>query len=46
MIGNPARRAGWLSAYGSKLLFIDGYATCEKKSGEQYSLHDDIVKKV
>jgi len=45
MIGNPARRAGWLSAYGSKLLFIDGNATCEK-SGEQYSLNNDIVKKV
>lgn len=46
MVGNPARRAGWISAYGEKLLFgNDGYANC-KVSGEKYRLQTDLVTKV
>lgn len=46
MIGNPARRAGWISANGEKLLFgNDGYAYCVA-SGEKYRLQTDLVTKV
>lgn len=46
MVGNPARRTGWISEYGEKLLFgTDGNAVC-KASGEKYRLHNDMVEKI
>lgn len=44
--GNPARRRGWMSAYGHQLIFNDaGQATCPE-SGEQYVLADAQVRRV
>lgn len=44
VVGNPAKQIGWMSAYGNRLTFDDkGIATCEE-SGEQYLLHDGIVR--
>lgn len=38
MVGNPARRIGWVSRYGEKLKFdAEGYATCPA-TGEKYRL--------
>lgn len=38
VVGNPARRVGWVSRYGNKLTFdSDGVATCPE-SGESYRL--------
>lgn len=46
VIGNPARHAGWMSAYGHKLSFDDqGHATCPE-SGEKYKLVDQTVTKI
>jgi sugar O-acyltransferase (sialic acid O-acetyltransferase NeuD family) len=46
MVGNPAKRVGWVSEYGVKLLFDDtNHAVCSM-SGEQYGLKDNIVTKI
>ncbi|MBQ9705251.1 MAG: N-acetyltransferase [Paludibacteraceae bacterium] len=43
MAGNPARRIGWVSAYGEKLHFnADGLAVCPV-TGERYRLEQDRV---
>ena len=43
MAGNPARRIGWVSRHGEKLLFdANGRATCPA-TGEKYILKDGIV---
>lgn len=45
-VGNPARRIGWMSAYGHRLEFdADGGAVCPE-SGEAYRLEDDLVTRV
>lgn len=44
MVGNPARRIGWVSRHGEKLTFdADGRATCPA-TGEKYLLKDGEVK--
>ena len=46
MVGNPARRTGWVSRSGEKLLFDkDGHATCPA-TGEQYILRGDVCTRV
>ncbi len=43
MVGNPARRIGWVSRYGEKLTFdAQGFATCPA-TGEKYQFKDGIV---
>ncbi|MGN0236105.1 MAG: acyltransferase [Paludibacteraceae bacterium] len=43
MVGNPARRIGWVSRHGEKLHFNEeGFATCPA-TGERYRLHDGQV---
>ena len=43
MVGNPAKRVGWVSRYGEKLSFdAQGFATCPA-TGERYQLNDGIV---
>lgn len=43
MVGNPARRMGWVSRYGEKLHFDEkGIAICPA-TGERYALKDNIV---
>ncbi len=44
--GNPARQRGWMSEYGSKLIFDqDNKAKCTE-SGDWYSLTDGKVSKI
>lgn len=44
MVGNPARRVGWVSRHGEKLHFDkDGFATCPA-TGEKYQLVNDICQ--
>lgn len=44
MVGNPARRIGWVSRYGEKLNFDkDGIAVCPA-TNEVYRLENDEVK--
>jgi UDP-2-acetamido-3-amino-2,3-dideoxy-glucuronate N-acetyltransferase len=46
MVGNPARRVGWMSEYGSKLEFdSDGIGVCGG-TGEVYKLENGRVRKV
>ncbi len=46
MVGNPARRIGWVSRNGEKLHFDEnGHATCPA-TGEQYILQDGEVRLV
>ena len=44
MVGNPARKIGWVSAYGEKLHFDEnGIAGCPA-TGEKYQINDGEVK--
>ena len=46
MVGNPARRIGWVSRHGEKLQFNEqGHATCPA-TGERYLLHDGVVTRI
>ena len=43
MVGNPARRIGWVSRHGEKLTFdAQGFATCPA-TGEKYQLKNEKV---
>ncbi len=45
VVGNPARRTGWMSEFGHKLKFdADGLAKCPE-SGQQYQLKDGKVSR-
>ncbi len=45
MVGNPARRIGWVSEAGQKLVFDkDGFAECPQ-THERYRLQENIVVK-
>jgi UDP-2-acetamido-3-amino-2,3-dideoxy-glucuronate N-acetyltransferase len=45
VVGNPARRMGWVSEYGHRLKFDEqGVAVCPE-SGEEYLLEDGKVSK-
>jgi len=46
VVGNPAKQVGWMSEYGSRLLFNEkGEAVCEE-SGVRYILKNNVVNKV
>lgn len=46
MVGNPAKRTGWVSRYGEKLCFNqEGFALCPA-TGEKYVLRDGVVSLV
>ena len=46
MVGVPAKQIGWMSEYGHRLNFNNnGIAVCPE-SEEQYSLNNNIVKKI
>lgn len=46
VVGNPARQAGWVSAYGEKLRFdAQGVAVCPS-TGERYRLKAGNVSKI
>jgi UDP-2-acetamido-3-amino-2,3-dideoxy-glucuronate N-acetyltransferase len=46
VVGNPARRTGWVSEYGHKLFFNqDGIAECPE-SKEKYTFINNIVNKI
>ena len=45
VVGNPARRTGWMSEFGHKLKFdAEGMAKCPE-SGQQYQLKDGKVSR-
>ena len=45
VVGNPARRVGWMSEYGHRLHFDEiGRATCPE-SGEEYVIENAVVTK-
>ena len=45
MVGNPARRIGWVSEAGQKLVFDkDGFAECPQ-THERYRLQENVVVK-
>lgn len=44
VVGNPARKIGWMSAFGHRLTFDEkGFATCPE-SNERYQLTNNLVK--
>ncbi|PZX57771.1 UDP-2-acetamido-3-amino-2,3-dideoxy-glucuronate N-acetyltransferase [Algoriphagus ratkowskyi] len=46
MVGNPARQMGWMSEFGSKLVFNEqGEAEC-KETGDRYVLQNNQVTKL
>ncbi|RHO66028.1 N-acetyltransferase [Parabacteroides sp. AF48-14] len=46
VVGNPSVQIGWVSEYGHRLDFNEkGIAVCPE-SGQQYQLHDDVVKRI
>jgi len=46
IIGNPGKKAGWMSTYGHRLHFDEnGVATCPE-SNEKYRLDNDLVTKI
>lgn len=46
MVGNPAKQIGWMSEYGSKLIFNEqGGAVC-KETGQRYLLKNNTVTKI
>jgi UDP-2-acetamido-3-amino-2,3-dideoxy-glucuronate N-acetyltransferase len=45
MVGNPARKSGWMSEFGHKLVFNDGIGVCPE-SHERYKLEGGIVTKL
>lgn len=46
VVGNPAKKIGWISEYGHRLNFDkNGFATCEE-SGEKYELKNEKLRKV
>jgi UDP-2-acetamido-3-amino-2,3-dideoxy-glucuronate N-acetyltransferase len=46
VVGNPAKKIGWVGEFGHKLEFNeDGMAVC-KESGQVYSLENSIVKRI
>ncbi len=46
VVGNPARKIGWMSEYGQRLEFDPlGFATCSE-SGEKYLLQNNSVQKI
>jgi UDP-2-acetamido-3-amino-2,3-dideoxy-glucuronate N-acetyltransferase len=46
VVGNPARRSGWVSEYGHRLHFDDnGFAACPE-SGDSYIIAEGAVSKI
>lgn len=46
VVGNPAKKIGWVGEFGHKLEFNeDGMAVC-KESGQVYALENGIVKRI
>jgi UDP-2-acetamido-3-amino-2,3-dideoxy-glucuronate N-acetyltransferase len=46
VVGNPAKRIGWMSEHGNKLQFNkEGIAVCES-TGKKYQLKNNIVEKI
>lgn len=46
VVGNPARRIGWMSEFGHRLEFDpEGYAACPE-SGQKYMLKDQKVTRI
>lgn len=46
VVGNPARRMGWMSEFGHRLDFDENNEAVCPESGEKYSLQDGKVSKI
>jgi len=45
VVGNPAKQTGWISEYGHRLNFSDGFAK-RPESGQQYKLENGKVSRI
>lgn len=45
VVGNPARKIGWVSEYGHRLEFVDGFSTCPE-SLQKYNINGNKVVKI
>ena len=45
VVGNPAKQIGWVSEYGHRLNFENGFATCFE-SKQKYQLHNNKVSRI
>lgn len=45
IVGNPGKQIGWMSEYGERLEFKEGYAEC-LGNGDKYVLENDRVRKL
>lgn len=45
VVGNPAREIGWVSEYGHRLEFVDGFSTCPE-SLQKYNINGNKVVKI
>ena len=46
MMGNPARQKGWMSEFGQRLEFNDQHKAVCAESKQEYSLDNNIVKRI
>ena len=46
VVGNPAQQKGWMSEFGHKLDFSEGYVATCPESGQKYQLKDDLVERI
>lgn len=44
VVGNPARRMGWMSRTGSRLVFDESGLATDTETGERYQLQDGTVR--
>ena len=45
VVGNPSKQIGWMSEYGHRLYFFEGYATCPE-SKQKYQLLNNSVTRI
>jgi UDP-2-acetamido-3-amino-2,3-dideoxy-glucuronate N-acetyltransferase len=45
VVGNPAKQMGWVSEYGHRLNFTNGFSVCPE-SGQEYKLENNSVIRV
>jgi UDP-2-acetamido-3-amino-2,3-dideoxy-glucuronate N-acetyltransferase len=45
IVGNPGRQTGWMSEYGHKLQFDERHKAKCTESGQEYILHNNLVKR-
>lgn len=46
VVGNPAKQIGWMSEYGHRLNFDENNRAICPEGGEEYSLENEVVRKI